>query len=194
MKTITFIIIILFFKFSLFAQTKPTEKETFDFICYFIENKVLDDVQDNLSVSKFKADKKNQIIEYEPSWVQASGSPDEFRITEKKIIDFKKIKTVEIKSFDNINYTGWSWKGSWRIYVTFKDNSVKVYTPKYGVNPPNIIYKDVRWSDREYEILNKNNISFYFSLNDESDAKKFYKAVNHFLNLKTGINTSLFDD
>lgn len=194
MNRLTILILTLLFSVQSFSQKNPTEKETFDFICYFIENKVIDDIQDNLPIKSFKSDKKNQVVEYESSWVQASGSPNEFRITEKNVIDFKKIKSVDIKSSKDINYTDWSWKGNWRVIVNFKENAIKVYTPKNGVFPPNIIYKDVKWNDREYIIVYRDETAFYFHLKDEEDAKKLYKALNHLVKIKTGIDTSLFDD
>lgn len=187
------LIVILITSLQTFSQVKPSEKDTFDFISYYIENKVIDDTDSNIPLKKFKSNKKNKIIEYESSWLQAPGSKNEFKVTDKYIIDFKKIKSVSIKSFEDKKIKNWSSKGYWSVSINFKEKAIKVYTPKTGVYPPNVIYEDVRWNDRGYEIYFRNETAFFFDLKDEKEAKKFYKSINHFIKLRTGVNTSLFD-
>lgn len=195
LNLLTFFTLSLLFSIS-YSQNNPSEKETFNFIVFHIKTEVVNDVDREDRLENIKSDFENATIEFEKYWTQAPGSEHEFLVTNKYVLDFNKIESVKISKIDDIKTDyGWSMTGYWKISIKFKEKGMKIYSPKYGDSPPNIIYEDVRWdSERGYKTKYEQIMPFYFRLEDEKSAKRFEKAVKHYITLKTGINTSLFDE
>lgn len=188
MKKIALIFFILGVNFS-FSQSQPSEKETFKFIAHYIKNEVIDDLKTNSKLQNVKVDIEKLKIDYENSWIQVSGSPYAFKVTEKEIIDFNKIESVSIKYSDWSNFPNSN--SFWSVNVTFKKDAIKRYIPKDGVYE-NMKYKDIRWDDGEYKIVYLSAASFIFRKDNEEKAKRLLKAFEHLIKLKTGVDVNLF--
>mgnify|MGYP003654225748 CR=1 FL=1 len=194
-KSFLFFSVLLIGSPSVNSQNKkePSVKETFDFIVYYMSNNVQDrNEYDNFTILETNFDDLRIVFEDE---IEGMG---DYLETWKISFSLNDVKGVKLnKGWDYDEYTGkLNEDGAWDVLVVFKEDSVKEWLPKKYPHPngKGVFAKTNHWNQGDTKIQNVEQFTFRFDYDKKINAEKMKRAFEHMIKLKSGINTSLFDN